>query len=216
MKKLVPYLFPSSLLALLVITVYARLTNSRNLWAGMPVDCEMLMIVMYVLWLCYEIAVTKTGTGQESREADRGTREFYGIAQALVILSALMFEETWTGPGPAHAIGLALFASGIAFRVWAIRTLGDYYAHVVRTVDGHRIVDTGPYRLLRHPAYAGNLVAHAGVVLFFMNSATLFIFLFVFLPSIIARIRVEEKALMTVEGYAVFARGRKRLVPFAW
>jgi len=53
MKKIVPFLFPASLLALVVVAVYARLTNARNLWAGMPVDCEMLMILAYVLWICF-------------------------------------------------------------------------------------------------------------------------------------------------------------------
>lgn len=216
MKKIIPFLFPASLLALVVIAVYARLTDARNLWAGMPVDCEMLMILTYVLWICFEIAVTKTETGQEARESDRGTREFYGIAQALVILSALMFEEAWHRPGPAHLAGIALFAAGIALRVWAIRTLGDCYAHVVRTIEGHRIVDTGPYRFIRHPAYAGNLAAHAGILLFFFNWITLALFLFVFIPSIAARIMVEEKTLMKIDGYPEFARGRDRLIPYIW
>ena len=216
MKKIIPFLFPASLLALVVVAVYARLTWAGNMWAGMPVDCEMLMILMYVLWICYEIAVTKTETGQEARESDRGTREFYGIAQALVILSALMFEDAWRRPCPAHLAGIALFAAGIALRVWAIRTLGAYYAHVVRTIEGHRTVDTGPYRFIRHPAYAGNLAAHAGILVFFFNWITLALFLLVFVPSIAARITVEERTLMKIDGYPEFARGRDRLIPNIW
>ena len=216
MKRIVPYLFPASLLALVVVTVYARLTFAGNMWAGWPLDCEMLMILMYVLWIWFEIGITRNETGQEARESDRGTREFYGIAQALVILSALMFEEAWRRPGPAHLAGMALFAAGVALRVWAIGSLGAFYAHVVRTIDGHRIVDTGPYRFIRHPAYAGNLVAHAGILLFFFNWITLALFLFVFVPSIAARIMVEEKTLMDIDGYPEFARGRDRLIPFIW
>ncbi len=216
MKKIIPFLFPASLLALMVIAAYARLTYAGNKWADRPVDCEMLIILLYVLWICFEIAVTKNETGQESRESDRGTREFYGIAQALVILSALMFEEAWLRPGPAHLAGIALFAAGVSLRLWAIRTLGAFYAHVVRTIDGHRIVDTGPYRFIRHPAYAGNLAVHAGILIFFFNWITLTLFLFVFVPAIVARIIVEEKTLMGVEGYPTFARGRDRLIPLLW
>lgn len=216
MKKAIPYLFPSSLLALILIVVYARLTNGGNMWAGMPVDCEMLVILMYVFWICYEIAITKAETAQEFRESDRGTRELYGIAQALVILSALMFGESWRRPGPAHLAGFALFAFGVSLRVWAIRTLGELYAHVVRTIDGHRIVDTGPYRFLRHPAYAGNLAAHAGILLFFFNWLTLALFLLVLVPAVAARIVVEERVLMKIGGYPEFARGRYRLIPYIW
>jgi protein-S-isoprenylcysteine O-methyltransferase Ste14 len=198
------------------IAAYGRLTYAATPWAGMPLDCEMLIILLYVGWTWYELTITKNETGQKAQGSDRGTREFYGTAQALVILSALFFEDVWTGPGPAHAIGLALFLYGVSFRIWAIRTLGQYYAHVVRIIDGHRIVDAGPYRLLRHPAYAGNLAAHAGITLFFLNEITLIAYLFLLLPSIIIRIIMEEKALMTIVGYQEFARERKRLVPFVW
>jgi hypothetical protein len=53
-------------------------------------------------------------------------------------------------------------------------------------------------------------------MLFFLNEKTLIAYLFLFLPSIITRIIMEEKALRTIEGYPEFARGRKRLVPFVW
>lgn len=75
---------------------------------------------------------------------------------------------------------------------------------------------SGPYRFVRHPAYAGMIVANAGVVLFLPNVADVTIFLVVLLPAIVLRIRVEERLLFEVPGYREYAHSRMRLVPGVW
>jgi protein-S-isoprenylcysteine O-methyltransferase Ste14 len=92
-------------------------------------------------------------------------------------------------------------------------TLGHYYSHMVREVDNHKIIDSGPYKYIRHPAYAGMIIAHFGIVLFFLNPATLLIFFLMFIPAIILRIFIEEKTLFRIEGYFNYAENRKRLIP---
>src|SRR5204863_385897 len=114
------------------------------------------------------------------------------------------------------AAGIGVFLAGVAFRLAAIRELGRFYSHRVRLTDGHKIVDTGPYRLVRHPAYTGMLLAHAGFVMSFFHPVALAILLGVLLPAVVLRIRVEERALMTLDGYAAYGAGRKRLVPLLW
>lgn len=105
---------------------------------------------------------------------------------------------------------------GLAFRGWAIITLGRYYSHKVRAFDTHRIITTGPYRYIRHPAYTGMLLANTGIVMFFLNVVTAAVFLFVLTPAIFVRIIIEEKTLFKIEGYTEFAESRKRLIPSLW
>jgi protein-S-isoprenylcysteine O-methyltransferase Ste14 len=80
----------------------------------------------------------------------------------------------------------------------------------------HEIVDSGPYRFVRHLAYAGMVTANAGLTLFFFNWITLAIFRAVLVPAIVLRILVEERMLFKIEGYCDFARTRKRLIPAIW
>jgi protein-S-isoprenylcysteine O-methyltransferase Ste14 len=172
------------------------------------------LCALYVLWMIFELRTALPEPG--ARYADYGTREFYAAGHAATILAALWFAPADGPPCGVMIAGACVFASGVALRVWAVLTLGSFYSHAVRTVEGHRIIDTGPYRVVRHPAYAGMLLAHAGVVAFFFNYLALSAYLLWLLPAIVARILVEERALTAIEGYVEFAGTRKRLLPGIW
>ena len=74
---------------------------------------------------------------------------------------------------------------------------------------------TGPYRFVRHPAYVGMIVAHAGFVALFANPASV-VALVLMVAAIVGRIRVEERTLLTIPGYAHYAEGRPRILPAVW
>ena len=54
-------------------------------------------------------------------------------------------------PPVAGPAGLALEATGLALRAWSMRTLGTSYTRTLRTEGEQHVVDSGPYRLIRHP-----------------------------------------------------------------
>ena len=205
------------LVAGILIIGWIRTGREPSLWNGSPADGDVAFILLYILWLLVELRVSRRDVDLEGkRPSDSATCQLYGLGQALTFLSALWFPPFWREPNLAHGIGIALFLLGVGYRLWAIRTLGQFYSHRVQTVAGHRIVMSGPYRFSRHPAYTGMIVANAGISLFFLNGVTLCVFLFFLVPAILWRIRVEEKTLFGVEGYAEFAAKRKRLLPGIW
>jgi protein-S-isoprenylcysteine O-methyltransferase Ste14 len=184
-------------------------------WGGAARVAGAAIVVLYLAWLALEARVATSEIGKERTSLDRGTLEAYALARALTVTLALGL-----GGPPATplrlAAGAALFASGVAFRLHAIRVLGRFYSHRVRVAGDHEVVDHGPYRFIRHPAYTGMLVAHAGFVTAFFHPVAAAALVLLFVPAVIARIRVEETALASLAGYAEYSRSRARLVPGVW
>ena len=67
--------------------------------------------------------------------------------------------------GVAVVTGTVLVAGGLALRLWAIRTLGRWFTSTVMVQDGQTVVESGPYRVLRHPSYTGALLTALGVTI---------------------------------------------------
>jgi protein-S-isoprenylcysteine O-methyltransferase Ste14 len=111
--------------------------------------------------------------------------------------------------------GLLLMVAGISVRWLAIRTLGKYFTGKVSILEDHRLVRTGLYRHVRHPAYAGALMAYFGFGLSFSNWVSL---LLIFCPILLAalyRMRIEEQALREAFGqeYVDYIGKTKPLFP---
>lgn len=216
MKRILAFLLPLSLIGFIVSVSYIRFTSMASIWSASFVDVDLIVVILYILWILLEIRISMRDAKEEKKSSDFGTRELYALGQALTILSALWFNTIWLKPGIYHGIGITIFIAGVGLRWWAIRSLDIYYSHMVRMTVDHKIIDTGPYRFIRHPAYAGMLAAHVGIICYFFNYASLAVLLLLFLPAIILRIYIEEKALFTIVGYDEFARVRKRLIPLIW
>ncbi len=188
----------------------------RN-WTGIELYLGIALFVIWVAWIFLESSfITVQDSGQGKAEQDKGTFEFYFLSKWATVWTAIILVDTTMFSYPLIAVWFGMFVVGVAFRLYSIKVLGNFYSHHVRIKDEHKIVDTGPYRVLRHPSYSGMYIAHIGFVLFFFNWISLGLLVVLFLPAIITRILVEEKALMQVPAYKKFAATRKRLVPFIW
>ena len=112
-------------------------------------------------------------------------------------------------------LGLALALGGIVFRWYAIARLGRFFTTRVMVAADQVVVDTGPYRLVRHPSYTGALLTLFGILLCSTNWLALACFLFA-IPGFAYRISVEEKALANGLGqpYRDYMRRTKRLIPY--
>jgi protein-S-isoprenylcysteine O-methyltransferase Ste14 len=216
-KDFTPALMSLILLVGIAILALARHARVPNLWLAYPVNMDAVLTGLYILWILVETPIARKDADTGGKKTmDFATCQLYGIGQALTILSALWFPSVWQAPNMAHWAGLGLFLFGMIYRLWAIRTLGVFYSHKVRTVEQHKIVDSGPYLYSRHPAYAGMIAANAGVAIYFLNWVTLSAFLLILLPAIVFRIFIEERVLFEIEGYPDFAKKRKRLFPGIW
>jgi protein-S-isoprenylcysteine O-methyltransferase Ste14 len=155
-----------------------------------------------------------------------GPRSFwpmFWVAAAVAI--TMLFAAPQIAPGAAiglpavgFAVGMLMLVTGVALRLWSFHALGQYFTFSVRVSPDQPVVTAGPYRLLRHPGYAGGMLATLGVGFMWGNwvsAATLVLFTLVF---VVWRIHIEECALLASLGerYRRYAAERKRLVPLVW
>ncbi|MGH7760248.1 MAG: methyltransferase family protein [Candidatus Dormibacteraceae bacterium] len=112
-------------------------------------------------------------------------------------------------------LGLVLMVAGMALRWYPIRVLGASFTCEVSTRPGQVVVESGPYRWVRHPSYTGGLLTVLGVLVCCVNWASLAA-LIVTAAGYAYRIKVEEEALAAHLGtpYREYMRRTKRLIPF--
>jgi len=105
--------------------------------------------------------------------------------------------------------------AGIALCCWARLHLGRLWSANVKRLEGHRVVDTGPYRLVRHPIYTGFIVIDLGLAILCGSALAVAGFAMITLGLWI-KARLEEQFLSEELGAAAYASYKARtpmLVP---
>jgi protein-S-isoprenylcysteine O-methyltransferase Ste14 len=113
-------------------------------------------------------------------------------------------------------LGIGAMVAGMAVREWAVLTLRGYFFFMVRVRKDHKVIDVGPYRSIRHPAYSGSMLTIVGLGLALRSVAGVVVLAVLFSLAYGYRIRVEEKTLLLELGdaYAEYMKRTKRVVPF--
>jgi len=149
---------------------------------------------------------------------DRGSRALISVSIFISVLIAFYFGYGGVGPLPDWIFytGIFLMFSGVMVRQYAIAILGRFFSLSVQLSEDHRVVDKGPYRLVRHPSYTGILITFAGLGLAVQSLGALLVLLLFFGISFGYRMYVEERTLLSGLGqdYASYMKRTKRLIPF--
>jgi protein-S-isoprenylcysteine O-methyltransferase Ste14 len=112
-------------------------------------------------------------------------------------------------------LGLVLMVLGLVLKVWAMRTLGQFYTRTLRATSDQSVVDSGPYGLLRHPGYLGALMLWTGFGLVVSNWIALLAIALGTGFAYTRRIESEEAMLVAQLGdaYADYQRRTWQLLP---
>lgn len=107
--------------------------------------------------------------------------------------------------------GIFIFAKALKF--WAIATLGKFWTMRVLILPNSKAVNSGPYRLIKHPNYLAVLLEIASTTLLGKSLLTFLIITGTFSVLLFWRIRVEEQALQEHTDYSLAMRSKSRFVP---
>jgi protein-S-isoprenylcysteine O-methyltransferase Ste14 len=135
----------------------------------------------------------------------------------LVIVAGLDHRNGWTPLFPTwlNILGLVLIALGYAFAAWALIENRFFSSTVHIQMDrGHSVCDSGPYRVVRHPGYAGNMLALPGLVLALSSMWTLIPAAVALIIAVIRTVLEDQTLQDELPGYRDYARRvRYRLIP---
>ena len=179
--------------------------------------------LILMIWLVIEIALILRSRDNSDRVQDAGTFRgiWMSIAATFLLANAVGYwSRGWSFILPFWLgnFGLILLLCGIGFRHYAIRVLGRFFSARVMIQADHQLVQNGPYRLLRHPAYTGAWIAFVGVGFTTRNAVEVLIFAVLPLGGLLRRIHVEEHVLRQTFGetYEEYARRTWLLIPFVY
>ena len=162
-------------------------------------------------------------SGKAAADADRGSLSLIwlviGASVGAAFICANTLPRLTLGPfGIWRPAGLVVFVAGVVVRWYAILSLGRFFTVNVAIAADHRLVEAGPYRLLRHPSYTGALLAFLGLGVCLDNWASLALLMVPTSVVFLWRMRIEENALLETFGerYRDYMRRTRRLIPFIY
>jgi len=174
------------------------------------------VIIGYVIFIIYEGRKTKEHSLNAPRKAS-WTLLLLFLAYVIAIVGGLVeYHLIQRIDIRISLVGISLILAKVLLKGWAMKTLGEYYnAHIV-VGESHKLIKSGPYKYVRHPAYSARFLSIIGITLMLNAFCTLFIALAVDLLFVSIRIRLEERELMGKFGeqYLAYKRQTWAIIPF--
>jgi protein-S-isoprenylcysteine O-methyltransferase Ste14 len=177
-----------------------------------------------IRWIWYALALLWFVMAFRTKRTLKHQRSWLRVWLVVVLAGVLILPRLqgsgterllWVRSAPLAIVALLMVAGGAAFGAWARLTIGTNWSGNVTFKEGHELIQSGPYRYVRHPIYSALLLMGLGSVLLYAQTFGFALMGFV-LVVFVAKMRLEEK-LMTEhfgEQYVDYRRHVKALIPF--
>ena len=133
-----------------------------------------------------------------------------------VLIPTLSFRTTQTWGLFIQLLGVTLILGALALHIWSRVHLQHYYAERVEVQPEHKVINTGPYALIKHPVITSFFAIASG--LFFINPSLTTLAALIYTVWDFTRAAQQEEDLLskTLPGYADYARQTPRFLPRLW
>jgi protein-S-isoprenylcysteine O-methyltransferase Ste14 len=191
-------------------------------WAALAVMAAWIAATAIILFRCNpDLLAERLGPRRGAKTWDTAIMSLLGLIQlARYILAGLDQRYGWTGglPVAAQVAAWVLCILGYALVVWATAS-NTFFSQIVRIQSerGHTVATGGPYRTVRHPAYAGAILYELAVPVLLASWPALVVSSLGAL-ALVLRTALEDRTLQAeLTGYTDYARRvRYRLLPGIW
>jgi protein-S-isoprenylcysteine O-methyltransferase Ste14 len=191
-------------------------------WLFIGVFLGTMAVAGLYLWRVNpEVVVARTGTHEGTKRWDKVlVRLLLAAVYGIIPVAAVDAGRFQWLPVPwwVCGIGYALFLAGMGILTWA-EAVNKFFEVTVRiqTDRGHKVIDTGPYAIVRHPGYVGG-------ILFFVGTALCLGSVWALVPAglasavLVLRTKWEDQTLQAeLTGYEDYTqRVRFKLIPGVW
>jgi protein-S-isoprenylcysteine O-methyltransferase len=193
---------------------------------------EYMAFTLFVIWCGSEIIISLISAINKSTVSSTRTDKFSFLIVWLstfppILFAYLIHKHSIFSAGFGSFstqfwfmvyLGCLFIAFGVTIRLIAVTTLKQQFTTKVSIIEGHKIVETGIYKIIRHPAYLGYLAVMLGIGLVLGNWVGLTALVVLPLLGILYRIHIEESVLLGYFGsaYQEYANRTKRLLPRIW
>ncbi|WPC44211.1 isoprenylcysteine carboxylmethyltransferase family protein [Clostridium sp. JS66] len=171
-----------------------------------------------LMWIFIKWNNKKNGGNKKNK--DRGSYGFIVIGFCSIIFLNPICRKIFLNTIPVlfFWIGSVFMITGVFLRAYSIYTLRKFFTLSVQVNSKQKIIQTGPYKYLRHPAYSGSILSLIGTALCFRSSVGIIVSLVVVIIVYGYRIMVEEKTLEDNFGmiYKEYEKNTNRIIPFIW
>ena len=176
------------------------------------------VFLVLIAWIGRAQRALRSEESIKKRESDAASSALFTLS-IIVVTLVLGYARIGVLPCWLFYPGLALFLVGAVFYLWAKSVLGRFWSIEVRVLTDHTVIEKGPFRLIRHPMYAGQVLVYIGLLGLALQSWATILFILI-MSSIYYgnRIRIEERFLVAElrDAYLDYMKRTKRLIPFVW
>ena len=185
-----------------------------------------MLIVLSASWDGLEawliIRDRKRGKGKTTVDSKTRNYNFLAItlspAVAAVVTAIPGVSVVGINSFTAFLIGICVMGLGLGLRIWSVAVLGKYFRTTIELEDNQKVIQNGPYRIIRHPSYTGLLPTCLGYGIALQNMVSLVVVVAFPAVALLHRIGMEETTLAAGMGaaYVSYQKRTKKLIPYIW
>jgi protein-S-isoprenylcysteine O-methyltransferase Ste14 len=180
-----------------------------------------LIIVFSVLYGLFEIFMSRRNPDNRkiSERGDKGSIWLLMFSISLGYWLSFIAASLKTGRiyhwNIFFVIGSLLVFIGLIIRVTSILKLRHQFTYTVTKIENHQLIQTGLYKVIRHPGYLGQLIIFLGTAVCLSNWLSILLMIIPVLSGYLNRINVEERFMAEQMGqkYLDYRKRTKKLIP---